>query len=134
MNLLRNNNEAKSFNAKNNLFLFFFKLLLCPDPILVTPEPPLKRPTHLDLMPATNFTPKKSPNVSGKSILIFIGKSSIKRMQYSACFSLSFDWLCFRIATRTNLRAHQCRLQRKCKRCANNWNNRRCKHGKHYRN
>ncbi|XP_031617898.1 capon-like protein isoform X2 [Contarinia nasturtii] len=32
------------------------------DPIPVTPEPTLKRPTHLDLMPVSNFTPKKSPN------------------------------------------------------------------------
>lgn len=34
------------------------------DPIPVTPEPTLKRPTHLDLMPVSNFTPKKSPIVS----------------------------------------------------------------------
>ncbi|XP_055322285.1 capon-like protein isoform X8 [Sitodiplosis mosellana] len=34
------------------------------DPIPVTPESTLKRPTHLDLMPVSNFTPKKSPNES----------------------------------------------------------------------
>lgn len=44
------------------MFVCFSFLLL--DPIPVTPEPTLKRPTHLDLMPVSNFSPKKSPTVS----------------------------------------------------------------------
>lgn len=67
-------NCSKSLNKHIFHFLLFFcfafafasihLFILSIDPIPVTPEPPLKRPTHLDLMPITNFTPKKSPNVS----------------------------------------------------------------------
>lgn len=49
---------------------FYFRCYL--EPIPVTPEPPLKRPTHLDLMPITNFSPKKSPIVSAATFsLVF---------------------------------------------------------------
>lgn len=74
--------KLKRLTEYFRFFLLRFDFYL--DPIPVTPEPALKRPTHLDLMPVINFTPKKSPNVSWSMTFrffsIFCGYNPLTRL------------------------------------------------------
>lgn len=71
MNFLRYNNYLYELKHLVKI-LFAFEFVFVLEPIPVTPDPALKRPTHLDLMPVTKFTPKKSSNVSRETANGFI--------------------------------------------------------------
>lgn len=126
------------FFFSNFIFIFTLSvwstLSINTDPIPVTPEPTLKRPTHLDLMPVSNFNPKKtSPAVSylfrNLFPLIFFFFSLDKK-------SNLFDLIICIIRKAMTINRPQRPYQRlkKCNSYEINWNNKLYKHVKHYHN
>lgn len=53
----------------NNIYNFIVSVT---DPIPATPEPPIKRPNQLDIMPVSNYNFRKSSSVSFEHIYYII--------------------------------------------------------------